>query len=795
MINEEKKGGAKDACYHKVKSRYDVWPSAYASGALVKCRKVGAKNWGSKKEDMDFYNSVCNYLIEEGFAADVEGANSVILKLNDDILNDIYERKMTKGERTKETKLKGKYDDSGMKASMIQQYGPVKGPQVYFATIRKQAMEEVEVEEGFKSIDKDKENRMYRRAGNLARQSLASKGKKKYEAAKKSANIVSAITRQKENERFAKMADEKARDNYGESFDHPINPQKHKAAQKDKKIRNMTQSPNENEAAVAKKKAKGPKLFGEAKKGMSKDEMSSVLKGHKYSKKQLLDMSKKSTKEGRHGEASAFYAEFEKEEFDINPAVDYFFSEGINEDGLEMIIQEVGLEKFVEFVEHFSDQQILTEARAAKKARKGAKSYAEVKAEIDAKEKAKRAKREISVDKGTKAVETAKAKQPEKKPVRDAIARGVFRAVDAYKKGMERHNAAMATAKKAGKVVGAIAKEIPSGVKTAGKAVQFAHAVATRKEEVEIAEGDKYDDVGKQAARMSLLNNPGPRSTPEQTAEKKSRLEKKRGMKLDDHPQFKKEEVDKRRAPKELLDRLNSRMPGWFADDGPNKPAYDAKQRLLKKAYEKRKRKGLEEEIVRSILDEAGRRAGESKVGQAIKKAGSAAIKAGVEKAKKDIQSLKKEEVELSEAPFQVYDMKDKVNVGKEMKNKKRARTKADKLDQEYGAYRYKVIPTGDDRPEVKYGTKKEEVEFVSEKDEKVEAKYKGAKTPYLLSKFRKEHPGSRQEKKVPGAKETEGEAAARRRGAQAERAAKHGLTSKEKKETQAREKYYSARD
>ena len=40
----------KDACYRKVKSRYKVWPSAYASGALVKCRKVGAKNWGNKKK-------------------------------------------------------------------------------------------------------------------------------------------------------------------------------------------------------------------------------------------------------------------------------------------------------------------------------------------------------------------------------------------------------------------------------------------------------------------------------------------------------------------------------------------------------------------------------------------------------------------------------------------------------------------------------------------------------------------------------------------------------------------------
>jgi hypothetical protein len=43
MIMNEKK----DACYYKVKSRYKVWPSAYASGALVKCRKKGASNWGT----------------------------------------------------------------------------------------------------------------------------------------------------------------------------------------------------------------------------------------------------------------------------------------------------------------------------------------------------------------------------------------------------------------------------------------------------------------------------------------------------------------------------------------------------------------------------------------------------------------------------------------------------------------------------------------------------------------------------------------------------------------------------
>ena len=51
---KKKSSGKKDACYSKVKSRYKVWPSAYASGALVKCRKVGAKNWGnSTKESLD----------------------------------------------------------------------------------------------------------------------------------------------------------------------------------------------------------------------------------------------------------------------------------------------------------------------------------------------------------------------------------------------------------------------------------------------------------------------------------------------------------------------------------------------------------------------------------------------------------------------------------------------------------------------------------------------------------------------------------------------------------------------
>ena len=50
---KRKKKAKRDACYYKVKSRYDVWPSAYASGALSKCRKVGADNWGNSTNEED----------------------------------------------------------------------------------------------------------------------------------------------------------------------------------------------------------------------------------------------------------------------------------------------------------------------------------------------------------------------------------------------------------------------------------------------------------------------------------------------------------------------------------------------------------------------------------------------------------------------------------------------------------------------------------------------------------------------------------------------------------------------
>jgi hypothetical protein len=43
MAKKSQSGTKKDSCYKKVKASYKVFPSAYASGAIAKCRKAKAK--------------------------------------------------------------------------------------------------------------------------------------------------------------------------------------------------------------------------------------------------------------------------------------------------------------------------------------------------------------------------------------------------------------------------------------------------------------------------------------------------------------------------------------------------------------------------------------------------------------------------------------------------------------------------------------------------------------------------------------------------------------------------------
>ena len=102
-------------------------------------KKVEKKKLTQKEETL-LYDVIHDYIIAENFASDTESANKVMLKLSDELMQEIYERTMTASEKRKDTMLKKKYDDSDMKKNMQGQYGKEEGKKVYFATIRKQAM-------------------------------------------------------------------------------------------------------------------------------------------------------------------------------------------------------------------------------------------------------------------------------------------------------------------------------------------------------------------------------------------------------------------------------------------------------------------------------------------------------------------------------------------------------------------------------------------------------------------------------------------------------------------------------
>ena len=156
-------------------------------------------------------------------------------------------------------------------------------------------------------------------------------------------------------------------------------------------------------------------------------------------------------------------------EYSIDLAADFFVEEGINEEGVDLIIEEVGVEDFTEFVYGLTADQFIEEERSATKAPK--RDYAKVKAAVDKKDAENKAagKREYSTTKAAKAkygdedntnydddapspkkkvvatVKKVKAKQPEKKPEKKGI---VGKIRGAVAKGMERHKAATKAASK-----------------------------------------------------------------------------------------------------------------------------------------------------------------------------------------------------------------------------------------------------------------------------------------------------------------------------------------------------------
>ena len=92
--------GKKDACYKKVKSRYSVWPSAYASGALVKCRKVGAANWGNstKKEEFALEAKNVHGEIEVPSSGLEKLVKKAVKRIDTDVDGDVEHNDKHKGE-------------------------------------------------------------------------------------------------------------------------------------------------------------------------------------------------------------------------------------------------------------------------------------------------------------------------------------------------------------------------------------------------------------------------------------------------------------------------------------------------------------------------------------------------------------------------------------------------------------------------------------------------------------------------------------------------------------------------
>ena len=95
---KKKSSGKKDACHYKVKSRYKVWPSAYASGALVKCRKVGAKNWGKSKKNENIEETI--KLTLESNLSEKKKRKLTKKPSSETSLRDWFKRKGTKGSKS-----------------------------------------------------------------------------------------------------------------------------------------------------------------------------------------------------------------------------------------------------------------------------------------------------------------------------------------------------------------------------------------------------------------------------------------------------------------------------------------------------------------------------------------------------------------------------------------------------------------------------------------------------------------------------------------------------------------------
>jgi hypothetical protein len=151
----------------------------------------------------------------------------------------------------------------------------------------------------------------------------------------------------------------------------------------------------------------------------------------------------------------------------VEVATEYFYTYGLNSTGVDILIEKVGLDNFVEFVYNLSEDLILTEARKTSKAKKQPSMLASQRAKLAAQKAAKERTETEKKEPESKGADTeAKSEQPKsKKPIRDAIARQILA-------GMERHRKGMELARETGKTLGKLASVTHEAGRRAGEHVK-----------------------------------------------------------------------------------------------------------------------------------------------------------------------------------------------------------------------------------------------------------------------------------------------------------------------------------
>ena len=151
-LNEaDKKGkgsGTKDACYKKVKASAKVWPSAYASGRLVQCRKKGAANYGNKSEEA-IWEEIGSLLEELGFEGDID----ITLSDSNEIVEEIEFQECWKTHKKVGMKMKGGklVNDCRPKNEEVEQIDEIS------ADLALKASKKAEVERGKAAVAGNKE--------------------------------------------------------------------------------------------------------------------------------------------------------------------------------------------------------------------------------------------------------------------------------------------------------------------------------------------------------------------------------------------------------------------------------------------------------------------------------------------------------------------------------------------------------------------------------------------------------------------------------------------------------------